>query len=211
MKRVRVLADAALGRPDPVALKFAPALPKQLAKVPLVDRAQGAVRIGRDGSRTGEEMGETNQSPGMRPVAVELDRHCGLIVEDIEQVRAILDRAVEELIIKFTLIVELNAAQALGNTINGEESAGCKCKAMAGAIARQAQGAVEHLQFHDLATQMLGNIASRVGALSRLAGADRQSKAANTQALAAGIEAAAALQRRRPVSDPGSQGDIELF
>ena len=84
MKRVRVLVEAALARPDPIALKFAPALPKQLAKVPLVDRARRAVRNGWDASRTGEEMGETNQSPGMRPVAVELDRHCGLIVEDIE-------------------------------------------------------------------------------------------------------------------------------
>lgn len=204
-----VIVEAAPARPDSIALKFASSLPKQLAKVPLVDRARGAVRIGWDASRTGEERGETIQSPGMRPVAVELDRHCGLIVEDIEPVRDILDRALEELITKITLIVELNAGQAQGNTMNGEESAGCKCTAMAGPMERQAQAAVEHLQFHDLATPMPGNIASRVGALSRLAGADRPSETGNTQALAAAIEAAA-LQRRRLVSDPGNPGRYRI-
>lgn len=205
-------SEAALDRPDSIALKFPSPLPKQLVKVPLVDRARGAVRSGWDASRTGEEMGESaNQSPGTRPVVVEFDRQCGLIVEDIDHVRGILDRAVEELITKFTLIVELNAGQAQGSTINGEESAGCKCKTMAGAIERQARAAVEHLQFHDLVTQMLGNVSSRVGALSRVAGADRQPGTWNTQATAGAIDEAAALQRRWPVSDRGKQGDIELF
>ena len=125
----------------------------------------------------------------------EFARQCEFIVTDLERVQGIIDRAVAELAANFAAIAEFAAV--------APRSAGEPETGRAADIARHAQAAIVHLQFHDLTVQMLGNLSRRVAAL-----AGRETNIGHLRE--EGIRDAVALHRHCPAPG-GKEGDIELF
>jgi hypothetical protein len=152
-------------------------------------------------------------------------RHGSCLQRDMVQMKSLIDDAVGNLTTNFAAITELTRSLArcldetplirrgfvqtvLEETPPDERG---RCAAQAREIERQSRSAVVNLQFHDMVSQLLGNMRSRIDALetaARLASGD----AGASQQIRDALAQVSFLEQRKPIAQPVMKtGDIELF
>lgn len=137
-------------------------------------------------------------------------RHGRCLQRDMVQMKSLIDDAVGNLMTNFAAITELtrSLARCLDETPPDERG---RCAAQVREIERQSRSAVVNLQFHDMVSQLLGNMRSRIDALetaARLASGD----AGASQQIRDALAQVSFLEQRKPTAQPVMKtGDIEMF
>lgn len=136
--------------------------------------------------------------------------HGGCLQGDMAQLKSLIDDAVGNLMISFAAITELARSQArcLEETPPDERG---RCVALVQEIERQSRSAVVYLQFHDMASQLVGNMRSRIDALETAACLASGDSGASQQ-IRDVLAHVAFLEQRKPTALPVMKtGDVELF
>jgi len=151
-----------------------------------------------------DALESASPAAAVREGSVSLRRTYDAFVRDIDQLKELIDDATSGLSTNFAAVAEMARTMARLAETGPARDAECG-GSFARGIGQQMQSAAIHLQFHDLASQVLASMRDRLNALVSATSEGSQSCSEKSVLLHA-------LEERRPTDlQVRAGGDVELF
>lgn len=161
-----------------------------------------------------EEVRHESRAPGVSEpgnLREAFGHHGSCLRRDMVQLQSLIDDAVGNLLTHFTAISELARARVVAL----EQEAGAGGQESDASVAQEivvhSRRAVVDLQCHDMVSQLLGNMKSRIDALEAAASLASGDTGASQQ-IRDVLAQVTVLEQRKPTAQPVMKtGDIDLF